>query len=90
MGRDSDGKRWALAAGKSHPKSEGPMSTPAIISLTTCDWPSLRKIQPVPRHTARMKASWRKKRTESSWADMVLGVNPAQRAGQSAWHRPSA
>ena len=42
------------------------MITPAIISLTTCDWPRRLKMRPTTRQTPRMKASCRKKRTDRS------------------------
>src|SRR5438093_2832970 len=48
------------------------MNTPAIISPTTCGWPSRRAIIPTSRQTARIKNICRKNATES-WA-LVIGI----------------
>src|SRR5712691_1818748 len=42
------------------------ISTPAIISPTTCGWPQRRATQPTARQAARMKNICRKNATESS------------------------
>src|SRR5216684_990246 len=42
------------------------ISTPAIISPTTCGWPQRRATQPTARQAARMKNIRRKNATESS------------------------
>src|SRR5262249_5723847 len=70
MLRDCRGKTQACRSGASRPKSDGPISTPAIISATTGGWPTRAPSQATPRQAARISASWRKKRAESSTLDI--------------------
>ncbi len=65
---DADGKTHCCK-GRVHskcPSSEGPSTTPVIISPTTCGWPTRFASQPTSRHAPSTTASCRKKRMESS------------------------
>jgi hypothetical protein len=54
---DPFGKTHACTSGATKPNSDGPSSTPATISLTTCACPNRAPINPTTRHAAKMTAS---------------------------------
>src|SRR5688500_5114793 len=60
---DSAGKTACCSCGATHPKYEGSMRNPAIISATACVCPTCFAPQPTQRHTAMMNPTWRKKKT---------------------------
>ena len=58
------------------PKSDGPIKTPAIISPTTCGWPSRRDNDPTRRQTSKMKNICKKKTADNCWLVMGQRVEP--------------
>src|SRR6185369_14071621 len=71
---DAFGKIQACASGATSPSNDGPSSTPATISLTTCACAKRAPTSPTSRHVARMTASWKKSFRTSSADDIPARI----------------